>query len=101
MSEVQSDTQIEVEPENVPLPTSSMITVRLSDCHTLNSEQAVSSTRSSPRNSNASLAKSQSDSSSRGSTPSGSSDSVLSPVDWEILEKTEEQEPRDEGTDEV
>ena len=101
MSDVQTEVQTEVEPANIPLPASSMITVRLSDCGSGTDENALSSTASSPRNSNASLARSQSDCSSHQSTPSGSSDSVLSPVDWEILEKTEEQEPKDEGTDEV
>ena len=103
MDEVQNDlsNEMEVEAENVPRPTSSMITVRLSDCQSIIDEQAEPSFASSPRNSNASLARSESDSSSQGSAPSGSPDSVLSPVDWEGLEKTEEQEPKDEGTDDV
>ena len=100
MAETQSEVVVEVVPENVPLPTSSMITVRLSDCQE-GDEVAVSSLNSSPRMSTASRARSESDASSRASTPSGSSNSMLSPVDWEELEKTEEQEKKDDGSDEV
>ncbi len=61
--------------------------------------------RESPRNSANSVPsrpRSISVASSRSSTPTSSPESgSFSPVDWEGLEKTEEQEPRDKGTDEV
>ena len=95
----------EVKPEDVPLPTSSMITVRLSDYQSDGEERATDTPNESPRNSGHSLAsrpRSISVASSRSSTTMSSEESgPFSPVDWDELEKTEEQEPKDEGTDDV
>lgn len=98
----------EIAPENIPLPTDSMVTVRLSDALLLQSEslqqdeteptyeleepqldQHRSPSTASFRSSNSSSAR------------SSSSSSRSNSVDWEELEKTEEQEPKDECTDEV
>lgn len=97
----------EVAPENVPLPTDSMITVRLSDAH-LDVEPFPATESASHSYANtvvtdheesqaSSLSRSSSVASSRSSQASGSSKSV----DWEGLEKTEEQEVKDDATDEV
>ena len=93
MSDTHISAELETQPEDVRLPTSSLISVRLS-AYMANKEASPPRTpRESPRISVAS---------SGSSTPTSSSDSgSFSPVDWEGLEKTEEQEPRDEGTDEV
>ncbi len=100
----------DVLPENVPLPTSSMITVRLSDCQ---SEQVLpidactppESPRLSSPNSPQSLPsrpRSISVATTTSAASTGSAESgAFSAVDWEGLEKTEEQEPKDEATDEV
>jgi hypothetical protein len=80
-----------------PLPTDSMVTVRLSDAqiHTIVNDSVRTSKkrRSSSVNSHSSNISARS--STRSSTPSNTT------VDWEELEKTEEQEPRDQATDEV
>jgi hypothetical protein len=83
---------------NSPLPTDSMVTVRLSDAqiHPVSNDSVRNSrtrTRSSSANSHSSSISARS--STRSSTPSNTT------VDWEELEKTEEQEPRDQATDEV
>jgi hypothetical protein len=83
-------------PRNVSsLPTDSMVTVRLSDAQIqpIVNHSARASKRSSSVNSNASNVSARS--STRSSTPSNTT------VDWEELEKSEEQEPRDQTTDEV
>lgn len=103
----QTVAEEEIAPENIPLPTDSMVTVRLSDAlfeaepidqdeveQTYEEEQPQVEQHRSP--STASFQSSTS-SSSRISTSSSRSNSV----DWEVLEKTEEQEPKDECTDEV
>jgi hypothetical protein len=78
------------------LPTDSMVTVRLSDAHiqpTVRDSVRTSKRRSSSANSHTSSISARS--STRSSTPSNTT------VDWEELEKTEEQEPRDQASDEV
>ncbi|KPI40288.1 Rab GTPase-activating protein 1 [Cyphellophora attinorum] len=85
----------QVEPEDIPLPnhTASMVTVRLS----LETEASPLDPR--PRSDSvASRPLSISTTSSKSSRPE--SDGSSSPVDWEELEKTEQQEPKDSATDE-
>jgi hypothetical protein len=90
----------DISPENIPLPTSSMITVRLSDIQVHpdvgeDLEPGVSQV--------ASLRQSipSSTRSSRSSSQISDSSASIHSVDWEGLEKTEEQEAKDEETDEV
>lgn len=73
-----------------------MVTVRLSDIqiHPVGDE---SSRNSKGRSSSVSSLSSNASALSDGGSTSPSNISV----DWEELEKTEEQEPRDEGTDDV
>jgi hypothetical protein len=89
---------VEMPRNNSPLPTDSMVTVRLSDAqiHPV-SDDAVRDSRRSRRSSsvNSHASSISARSSTRSSTPSNTT------VDWEELEKTEEQEPRDRATDEV
>jgi hypothetical protein len=107
MSDLRSSAEIEIQPEDIPLPTptNSMITVRLSDCQSYKERPASETPYDSRRDSGHSIPsrpRSISLASSRHSSPTSSPDSgSLSPVDWDVLEKTEEQEPKDEGTDEV
>jgi len=77
-------------------PTNSMVTVRLSDERI---EPPQVTLGCDPKRRSSSVA-SRSSIASAGSDTGSSSPSNTS-VDWEILEKTEEQEPKDEGTDEV
>lgn len=89
-------TVVEMPRNNSPLPTDSMVTVRLSDTqiHPISNDSVRNSRRrSSSANSHSSSTSARS--STRSSTPSNTT------VDWEELEKTEEQEPRDQATDEV
>ena len=105
MSETHGSAELETQLKDVSLPTSSMISVRLSDY--ISNKEAFSprTPRESPCNSAKSVPsrpRSISVASSRSSTPTSSSEAgSYTPVNWEGLEKTEEQEPRDEGTDEV
>jgi hypothetical protein len=105
MSAIRSSVEVEdVQPEDVPLPTSSMITVPLSDYLSDREDTPSETPNDSPRDSGHSIPchpRSISVVSSESSTPSSHDSSSLSPVDWEGLEKTEEQEPKDEGTDDV
>lgn len=97
----------DVVPENVPLTTDSMVTVRLSDaCLEAESFPAIDSAPHSyagtvvtdhDESPTSSLSRRSSMSSSRSSQASSSAKSV----DWEGLEKTEEQEIKDDATDEV
>ena len=93
----QSATTVVEMPRNTfPTPTDSMVTVRLSDPQinpTANDSVRTSKRRSSSVNSQSTSVSARS--SARSSTPSNTT------VDWEELEKTEEQEPRDQATDEV
>ena len=78
-----------------PLPTDSMVTVRLSDVQ-IYSEVGVAD--QSPRG------RSASESSHTTGHSSSASEESMSPtasVDWAELEKTEKQEPKSEGADEV
>ena len=83
--------------DDKPVSTDSMVTVRLSELHepkdTLDSEQINSGPPS-----RASSVMSRSSGRSSTSTEDSLRDRS---VDWEELEKTEEQEPKDEDTDEV
>ncbi|KIX03424.1 uncharacterized protein Z518_06976 [Rhinocladiella mackenziei CBS 650.93] len=98
-SETSSDLDCDVVPENVPLPTSSMITVRLSDIQVQadfdeEPEPDASQEASIPHSSSPSTR------SSRSSSQTSVSSTSVNTVDWEGLEKTEEQEPKDDATDE-
>lgn len=98
----------ETRPENIPLPTDSMITVRLSDAQ-LQAEPAMihaamqeSNEHSRGQNSRTSLATSSgSTPSSRSSSRTSQASTTSNSVDWEGLEKTEQQELKDDATDEV
>ncbi|ETN41158.1 uncharacterized protein HMPREF1541_03093 [Cyphellophora europaea CBS 101466] len=104
MADVQHDVS-DIQPVDIPLPmsnTHSMITVRLSDAQsasnvTLAEEQTTESSHTSVDSRPRSLSIISSKSS-RSSRPP--SDGSSSPVDWEELEKEEEQEPKDNATDE-
>lgn len=97
----------DVRPENIPLPTDSMITVRLSDAQLLAetedaehfSEEGTSVLDR--QDINTSMEISTSRPSSRSSSRSEPMSSTSNSVDWEGLEKTEEQELKDDATDEV
>lgn len=90
----------DISPEDVPLPRSSMITVRLSEVN-LNPvsdavpEQDTAQDPSAPQSSPSSTR------SSRSSSQTSDSSTSIDTVDWEELDKTEEQEPKDDATDEV
>lgn len=102
------ETMEEIRPENIPLPTDSMITVRLSDAQ-LHAEPvdmhaaAQDLDKATPgQNSRTSIATSSlSRPSSRSSSRSSQVSSTSNSVDWEGLERTEEQEVKDDATDEV
>lgn len=85
-----------------PLPTDSTVTIRLSDMQT--GSLRIQNPSSELENVSKARVTSISSESSAcvGSDSNGSTSPTSSTcVDWEELEKTEEQEPRDEGTDEV
>lgn len=88
------------DPENVPLPTSSMVTVRLSD---IPYDPDLDELRQpdAPRESSIPRSSPPSTRSSRSSSQTSESSTSINSVNWEGLEKTEEQEPKDEVTDEV
>jgi len=90
----------EVTPENIPLPTTtnSMITVRLSDVQSLVDSAEERITEDSHSSDSSIDSRPCSRSSTRSSQDSSTSTSV---VDWEGLERSEQQEPRDDATDEV
>lgn len=95
-----TETEVEICPEDIPLPRSSMITVRLSDASAFSVlEEDVEldvSPETAPLGSSPSSIRS-----SRSSSQSSDKSASLNLVNWEGLEKTEEQEPRDEASDEV
>jgi hypothetical protein len=100
MSEVIAIAAHDATPEEVPLPRSSMISVQLSDIDPENAvedepEQDVSRVQSRIGSRPSSVR------SSRSSSQTSDSSASLNLVDWEGLEKTEQEEPRDEATDEV
>ncbi|KAK5077812.1 hypothetical protein LTR70_004393 [Exophiala xenobiotica] len=97
----------EVRPENIPLPTDSMITVRLSDAQLQPDLESISNSTQDlnkatvEQNSHTSMAASStSRTSSRSSSRSSQASSISNSVDWEGLERTEEQELKDDATDE-
>lgn len=99
--------EAEIDPENVPLPTDSMITVRLSDAD-LAAEPALlegvvdnEDLACVEQTTHTSTVSSISRASSRPSSRSSQASSTSNSVDWEGLEKTEEQEVKDDATDEV
>lgn len=108
---VEEIVEEEISPENIPLPTDSMITVRLSDAQLLaepdtfetsldqhtpeGPEPDTTTSITSPGSRSSSRASSQS------SRVSQTSNSNSNSVDWEGLERTEEQEVKDDATDEV
>ena len=94
----QSATTVIEMPRNAsPLPTDSMVTVRLSDAqiHPVSNDSVRNSRRRRSSSANSHSSSISTRSSTRSSTPSNTT------VDWEELEKTEQQEPRDQATDEV
>ncbi|KAK5048646.1 hypothetical protein LTR84_005737 [Exophiala bonariae] len=99
MAEVATTSDFDISPENVPLPRSSMITVRLSEVDL----QPVTETipeDDAPRDPSAPHSSPSSTRSSRSSSSTSDSSTSIDTVDWEELDKTEEQEPRDDATDE-
>ncbi|KIW10455.1 hypothetical protein PV08_11419 [Exophiala spinifera] len=88
-----------LKPEDIPLPRSSMITVRLSDIQSPPELDLDAEVEASPQPSIRQSSPSSTRSSRSSSRTSESSVSIRS-VDWEGLEKTEEQEAKDEATDE-
>ncbi|OQU99435.1 Rab-GTPase-TBC domain-containing protein isoform 1 [Cladophialophora immunda] len=89
----------DIEPENVPLPRSSMVSVRLSDIPfdpdlDIIGERDISQEASQPRSGPPSTR------TSRSSSHTSESSISLNSVNWEGLEKTEEQVHKDEATDE-
>lgn len=97
----------EIRPEDIPLPRDSMITVRLSDVQLLaespESEEPLDlQTPTALEHSVAATTGSTcSRPSSRASSRSSRVSSTSNSVDWEGLEKSEEQEVKDDATDEV
>ena len=79
------------------MSTDSLVTVRLSELQDLPEEQDEAKQETKVTSRASSITSRTSSAPSDSSTDSGSATSV----NWEGLEKTEEQEPRDEGTDEV
>lgn len=97
----------EIRPEDIPLPRDSMITVRLSDVQLLaespESEEplALQTPTALEHNFAATTGSTCSRPSSRASSRSSRVSSISNSVDWEGLEKSEEQEVKDDATDEV
>lgn len=97
----------EVRPENIPLPTDSMVTVRLSDPQLLADPQPIEtfserqSLATDGRDTTSNIIPPASRPSSRASSNSSQGSSISISVDWEGLEKTEEEELKDDATDEV
>lgn len=92
--------ELEVFPENIPLPRSSMMTVRLSDIEddasaSYKDEVDITQSMSAPPS------RPSSTRSSRASSQTSDSSTSINTVDWDELEKTEEQEPKDDASDEV
>jgi hypothetical protein len=98
-SESAHDIESEVEPENVPLPRSSMVSVRLSeipfdpDLDIIDERDALGASIpcSGPPSTRTS----------RSSSRTSESSLSINSVNWEDLEKTEEQQARDDAKDEV
>ncbi|KIV94947.1 hypothetical protein PV10_02661 [Exophiala mesophila] len=89
----------EVFPENIPLPRSSMITVRLSDIQD-NASVSYGDEADATQTLSAPPSRPSSTRSSRASSQTSDSSTSINTVDWDELEKTEEQEPKDDATDE-
>lgn len=108
MAEASVEEEEETKPENIPLPTDSMITVRLSDAEmdpdSVEVEEAEQAEYTEPQPDTNDRISAADSSLSRTTSPSPSSSSQASSrsnsVDWEVLEKTEEQETKDVATDE-
>lgn len=98
--EIPFEVDTEIKPEDIPLPRSSMITVRLSDIQAPPELDVDAEVEASPQLSVRQSSPSSTRSSRSSSRTSDSSVSINS-VDWEGLEKTEEQESKDGATDEV
>ena len=89
-----------IQPEDIPLPRSSMVSVRLSDIPfdpelDIIAERGVSLEASLPESGPPSSR------SSRSSSRTSESSISISSVNWEDLEKSEAQEAKDEADDEV
>ena len=99
-SQTMHKVEFDVEPENVPLPRSSMVSVRLSDIPfdpdlDIIGESHVSQEVSLPGSGPPSTR------TSRSSSRTSESSVSMNSVNWEGLEKTEEQEAKDDTADEV
>ena len=90
----------EVFPENIPLPRTSMITVRLSDIQD-NASASYGDEADATQPLSAPPSRPSSTRSSRASSQTSDSSTSINTVDWDELEKTEEQETKDDATDEV
>ncbi|ETI25426.1 hypothetical protein G647_02199 [Cladophialophora carrionii CBS 160.54] len=89
----------DVEPENVPLPRSSMVSVRLSDIP-FDPDLDIIDERDVPQEVSVPHSDSPSTRSSRSSSRTSESSISMNSVNWEGLEKTEEQEAKYDATDE-
>ncbi|OCT47229.1 putative GTPase activating protein (Evi5) [Cladophialophora carrionii] len=89
----------DVEPENVPLPRSSMVSVRLSDIP-FDPDLDIIDERDVPQEVSVPHSGSPSTRSSRSSSRTSESSISMNSVNWEGLEKTEEQEAKYDATDE-
>lgn len=100
-------TEEEIRPEDIPLPRDSMITVRLSDAQLLaespTTEESLDlqTPTALQHDLTATIASTSSRPSSRASSESSRISTTSNSVDWEGLEKSEEQEVKDDATDEV
>ncbi|KIW66147.1 hypothetical protein PV04_08349 [Phialophora macrospora] len=89
----------DIEPENVPLPRSSMVSVRLSDIP-FDPDLDIIDERDSPLEAPVPRSGSPSSRTSRSSSQTSESSISMNSVNWEGLEKTEEQEAKYDATDE-
>lgn len=102
MAEVAThNVEFPISPENIPLPRSSMITVRLSDVQETSPLDHDRVGADIPQTLSAPQSRTSSTRSSRSSSQTSESSTSINTVDWDELEKTEEQESKDENTDEV
>ncbi|KEF52436.1 uncharacterized protein A1O9_11677 [Exophiala aquamarina CBS 119918] len=99
MTDVAARNDGDISPEDVPLPRSSMITVRLSEVDLKPLVHAVLE-QDAPQDPSAPQSSPSSTRSSRSSSQTSDSSTSIDTVDWEELDKTEEQEAKDDATDE-
>jgi hypothetical protein len=95
-----AEDESDIEPENVPLPRSSMVSVRLSDIP-FDPDLDIIDERENPLDASVPRSGSPSSRTSRSSSRTSESSISINSVNWEGLEKTEEQEAKYDATDEV